>query len=97
MFLHFASFSNDGCLTLVVVIDSAVEENLKDTETIKSAIAEAIRGDETFSSMHNDSDYTSNETLVRRTYARIGLRTHRINISVKPSRCRLRISSPKPF
>ena len=69
----FRVFSNDGCLTLVVVIDSAVEENLKDTETIKSAIAEAIRGDETFSSMHNDSDYTSNETLVRRTYARIGL------------------------
>ena len=83
---------------LVVVVDSAVEENLKDTETIKSAIAEAIRGDETFSLMHNDSDDTSNETLVRRTYARIGLLgTHRINISVKPSRCRLRISTPKPF
>jgi molybdenum cofactor synthesis domain-containing protein len=68
----FRIFSDDGRLTLVVVVDDAIEESLKDTETIKSAIAESIRGDETLSSIPA-AEESINETLVRRTYARIGL------------------------
>jgi len=68
----FRVFSDDGRLTLVVVVDDAIEDNLKDIEMIKSAIAESIRGDETFSSMGVANENVS-ETLVRRTYARIGL------------------------
>lgn len=71
-FSAFRVFSDEGRLTLVVVVDDAIEDSLKDIEMIKYAIAESIRGDETFSSMGVANENVS-ETLVRRTYARIGL------------------------